>query len=191
MESKVQVVIEEFPKKWKWLLFLGIMNIVFGTLGVVYAEFVTITTTILFGVLMFVAGVVQLYHWFKEKEVTWSGRIPHLIFALLYIIGGAIAFFNPFTGASALTIVLASIFIVIGSLRIGLALFLAKHGWRWFYHALMGVLAIFLGIYIIFQWPISSLWVIGLLVSIELILNGWQMIWVALMARKLVKELSK
>ncbi len=190
MESKVQVVIEEFPKKWKWLLFLGIMNIVFGTLGVVFAEFVTITTTILFGVLMFVAGVVQLFHWFKEKEVTWSGRIPHLIFALLYIAGGAIAFFNPLTGASALTIVLASIFIVIGSLRIGLAFFLAKHGWRWFYHALMGVLAIFLGIYIIFQWPISSLWVIGLLVSIELILNGWQMIWVALMTRKLAKELS-
>ena len=37
---------------------------------------------------------------------------------------------------------------------------------------------------IVLQWPVSGLWVIGLFVAIELILNGWSYVFVALAARK-------
>ncbi len=185
METKLQLAVEELPKKWKWLLFLGIMDLVFGLIGIGVAELLTITTTILFGILMFISGLIQMYHWFKEKDTTWSGRIAHFIFALLYIVAGVVIFFNPVTGASALTIALAVIFILIGSMRVGLSLFLATHHWRWLQHAIGGALAIFLGVYIIVEWPISALWVIGLLISTEMILNGWQMIVIALKAKKL------
>ncbi len=185
MEKKLQVVVEETPLKWKWLLFLGILDVVFGVLGIAVAELLTITTTILFGILMFISGLIQLYHWFKEKESKWSGRIAHIIFALLYVLGGIFIFFDPLTGASALTIALAVIFILIGSMRVGLAMFLASHRWHWLQHAIGGILAIFLGVYIIIIWPVSSLWVIGLLISVEMVLNGWQMIVVALRSKKL------
>lgn len=188
MTSKMLLTIEELPKQWKWLLFLGILDLLFGIIGIAIAEFVTITTTILFGILMFISGLIQLYHWFKEKETNWGGRIAHLIFALLYVAGGIVIFIDPVTGASALTIALAVIFIIIGSMRIGLSLLLAAHRWRWLQHAIGGLLAIFLGTYIIVIWPVSSLWVIGLFISIEMVLNGWQMIVVALKAKKLVKN---
>lgn len=188
MDSKMLLTVEELPKKWKWLLFLGILDLVFGIIGIAIAELLTITTTILFGILMFISGLVQLYHWFKEKEKTWGGRIAHLIFALLYIAGGIVIFLDPVTGASALTIALAVIFIIIGSMRVGLSMFLAAHRWRWLQHAIGGLLAIFLGVYIIVIWPVSSLWVIGLVISVEMILNGWQMIVVALKAKKLANN---
>ncbi len=188
MEKKLQLSVEELPKNWKWLLFLGILDLVFGILGIAVAEFLTITTTILFGILMFIAGLVQLYHYLKEKEEKWSGRLAHIIFALLYVAGGVIVFIDPVTGASALTIALAVIFILIGSMRVGLSMFLATHHWRWLQHAIGGILAIFLGVYIIIEWPISALWVIGLLISTEMILNGWQMIVVALKAKKLANN---
>lgn len=34
------------------------------------------------------------------------------------------------------------------------------------------------------EWPVSGFWVIGLFVAIELILNGWSYVFVALAARK-------
>ncbi len=191
MVNHVQVIIEEFPRRWKWLLILGIFDVVIGAFGLIFAGWVTISTVILFGILMFLAGVLQFIHWFGEKETSWSGRIPHLVFALLYVIGGVLIFLNPVQGASAFTILLGALFITIGTFRLGLAIFLARHGWRWFWHALLGLITVYLGFYIIVHWPLSSIWVIGLLVSIELVLNGWQLIWVSLMARKLGKELEK
>jgi len=44
--------------------------------------------------------------------------------------------------------------------------------------------SIVLGGIIVLQWPVSGLWVIGLFVAIELILNGWSYVFVALAARK-------
>ncbi len=187
--NQVQIVLEEFPRKWKWLFILGVFHVLIGTFGVLFAGFVTISTTILFGVFMFLAGLFQFIHWLREKETNWSGRIPHLVFALLYIVGGIVIFLNPIQGASALTILLGALFIVIGTFRVGLAVFLARHGWRWFWHALLGLISVYLGFYIVVHWPVSSLWVIGLFVSIELIVNGWQLIWVALMARKIASEM--
>ncbi len=177
--------LQELPHGWKWFLLLGIMNLIFGIFGVAFASLVTITTTILFGILMFLSGVIQMYHWFKAKETDWHGRIPHILFALFYIIGGIVIFLDPVTGASALTITLAVIFILIGSMRLGLSILLAIHHWRWLQHAIGGVLALILGIYILIQWPLSSLWVIGLFISIEMILNGWQMIFISFKAKKL------
>jgi uncharacterized membrane protein HdeD (DUF308 family) len=47
-----------------------------------------------------------------------------------------------------------------------------------------GLVSILLGAMIVLQWPVSGLWVIGLFVAIELILNGWSYVFVALAARK-------
>ncbi|MHB2150653.1 HdeD family acid-resistance protein [Calditrichota bacterium LG25] len=189
MKSKeILIEVKELPASWKWLLTLGVLNLLFGAIGISIAGLVTITTTILFGILMFLSGVLQTYHWFKEKDASWSGRIPHLIFALLYLAGGVVIFIDPISGASALTIMLAVVFILIGALRLGLSTLLAIHGWRWLQHAIGGILALVLGIYILINWPISSLWVIGLLISVEMILNGWQMIIVALKTKKLEKN---
>jgi uncharacterized membrane protein HdeD (DUF308 family) len=45
-----------------------------------------------------------------------------------------------------------------------------------------------LGIMIWRQWPYSGLWVIGLFVGIEMLLNGWSLVMLSLTGRKLPDE---
>jgi uncharacterized membrane protein HdeD (DUF308 family) len=52
---------------------------------------------------------------------------------------------------------------------------------------LSGLISILLGGMIIAKWPASGLWVIGLFVAIELIVNGWSYVFIALAARKAAK----
>ena len=47
-----------------------------------------------------------------------------------------------------------------------------------------GIAALALGFMIIARWPVSRLWVIGLFVAIELIVNGWSCVFIALAAKE-------
>jgi uncharacterized membrane protein HdeD (DUF308 family) len=51
-----------------------------------------------------------------------------------------------------------------------------------------GVISLILGVMIWWQWPYSGLWVIGLFVGIEMLLNGWSLVMLSLMGRRLPEE---
>jgi uncharacterized membrane protein HdeD (DUF308 family) len=48
-----------------------------------------------------------------------------------------------------------------------------------------GVITLLLGVMIWRRWPYSGLWVIGLFVGIEMLLNGWSLVMLSLAGRKL------
>jgi len=55
-------------------------------------------------------------------------------------------------------------------------------GWGWL---LFGrIVAILLGAMIAAKWPVSGLWLIGFFVAIELIMNGWTYVFLALAAKE-------
>jgi len=56
-----------------------------------------------------------------------------------------------------------------------------QSGWLWL--LLGGVVGVLLGGMIAARWPASSLFVIGMFIAIELIMNGWSMVVLALAAR--------
>lgn len=49
----------------------------------------------------------------------------------------------------------------------------ARGARSWVVLLLTGGLAVLLGLMIAVRWPVSGLWVIGLFVAIELIVQGW------------------
>jgi uncharacterized membrane protein HdeD (DUF308 family) len=65
---------------------------------------------------------------------------------------------------------LAALFLVVGMFRISVALVDHFPSWGWL--LFNGVVAVLLGLAIWQQWPESGLWVVGMLVGIELIVNG-------------------
>ena len=81
-----------------------------------------------------------------------------------------------FTGA------LAVMLLAIGVLRCVMAIqHRAMQGWAW---ALVGgIVTILLGLMILARWPASGLWVIGLFLAIELIMQGWSLVLIAVAAR--------
>ena len=83
---------------------------------------------------------------------------------------------QPVLAAEGLTLVLAAAYLAGGMFRIVFALVERFPSWGWV--LLNGIITLLLGIAIWGQWPASGLWVLGLFVGIDLIVNGAT--WLAL-----------
>ena len=168
-------------RKWGWLLALGILLIVLGTLGLWMSFAMTLATVMMFGALLTFGGVFQLLNAFQLKG--WKSVLWHVLIALLYIAAGIVIFTDPVFASLGLTMALAWILIAVGLLRILMAFQLRPvSGWVW--PLVSGLISIALGAMILAQWPTSGFWVIGLFVAIEMVVNGWSSVFVALAARK-------
>jgi uncharacterized membrane protein HdeD (DUF308 family) len=185
-EITVPAVFGSLKKNWGWLLALGIVSIVLGTMGLYMTFALTLATVLLFGALIFAGGVLQLIQAFSCKG--WKSVLGHVLIALLYIAAGILIIMDPVLASGMLTLVLAGILIAVGVIRISMGIQHRKAATGWYWPVLSGIVSILLGGMILFQWPVSGLWVIGLFVAIELILNGWSYVFVAFAARKARRE---
>jgi uncharacterized membrane protein HdeD (DUF308 family) len=97
-----------------------------------------------------------------------------LLAGVLYGLVGLILLAFPLRGVLTLTLLLAILFMVAGSFKIALALYINPlPSWGWLLFS--GVISAFLGILIWTGLPGTAKWAIGLLVGIELLFNGWSM----------------
>ena len=180
-------VFGELKRKWGWLLALGILLIVLGTLGLWMSFAMTLATVIMFSALLIAGGVFQLVNALQLKG--WKSVLWHVVISLLYLAAGVVIFIDPVFASISLTMALAGILIAVGVFRILMAIQLrAVSGWFW--PLVSGLISILLGSMILAQWPASGFWVIGLFVAIEMIMNGWSSVFVALAARKAAKAES-
>ena len=176
--TELQLVFGELSRNWGWLLALGIVFLVLGAIGLGISAAVTVATVLLFGVLLCVGGVLQAINVFKCRG--WKSTLLHLLIALLYILAGVMLVREPVAGSMVLTILLGGVFAATGILRITMAVQLARIGFAWGWMGFAGAASLVLGAMILFQWPASALWVIGLLIAIELIFHGWACVMMAL-----------
>lgn len=180
-----KLIVETFPpelkRRWGWLLGLGIIFVILGSIGLGMIAGLTLASVLFLGVLLLIAGFSQIIDVFKSKE--WKGAVWHALIAILYLIAGCIVIYDPFLASTIITALIAWILIIIGVTRLMMA-FTLRHaaGWGWF--LLAGVTAIVLGILILLQWPYSGLWVLGMFIAIELLVNGWTYIFIALAMRR-------
>jgi len=181
-ETTVDAVFGTLKKNWGWLLALGIVSILLGTVGLYMTFALTLATVLLFGALILAGGLLQLIQAFSCRG--WKSVVGHVLIALLYIVAGILIIIDPVLASSVLTLVLAGILIAVGLIRIIMGVEHRKAATGWYWPVLSGIVSILLGGMIVAHWPVSGLWVIGLFVAVELILNGWSYVFVALAARK-------
>jgi uncharacterized membrane protein HdeD (DUF308 family) len=157
---------------------LGALLILAGlfVLGDIVA--VTVASAILFGIALAAAGVFEVIHSFAASH--WGGFFLRLLIGSLYVIGGAMLIANPVAASELLTLAFAAALIASGAARI----FLAFEYWDRFGGLLVasGIVGILAGLVILFKWPLSGLWVLGLVVGIDLLLHGtwWVMFGLSL-----------
>ncbi|MBL8496914.1 HdeD family acid-resistance protein [Nitrosomonas sp. JL21] len=178
----------ELPISWGWFLALGISMVIFGTLGIVFAFYLTLVSVIMFGVLAIVSGILQLSHGVAGNENNWSGKALHLLVALMYILFGGLVVFDPVSGSYSLTLVLAAFLVIVGISRIAYAWKCWNRGWKWRLMLLAGGIDVLLAALIMYGWPETAFWMIGLFVAIEMMTNGWLLIAMALAKRTLTRE---
>lgn len=174
--------LESFQKNSKWFLMWGIALVFLGCIAISLSTFTTLVSVIILGMIFIACGAVILIDTFQFWWHKWSGFIPHFIIGLFYIIVGFMLVMGPIVGAVSLTLLLASLFIIIGLLRIIYSVSLQPPRWGWSFFN--GIITLVLGILIMVQWPASGLFIIGLFVGIDLLLIGWTYIMVALFARR-------
>ena len=173
------VEMNEIGKKWGWILAIGILMVILGTIGIGATFALTLTTVPFFGFLILIGGGFHLVDAFRFKGWSLIGKI---LIALLYVAVGFIMVKNPLLSSTTLTLFIAWSLIAVAIVRIIMA-FQLKGVAGWIWTLISGIAAIVLGIMILNNWPESGLWVIGMFVAIELIFNGWGMIMLALAAK--------
>ena len=172
----------DVKEHWGWMLAVGVFFIALGVAGLMFLPLVTVATVLFFGALAIAAGVVQFYNGLAHTK-GWVSRTANIIMALLYILFGVLAFWNPVMTAAAITLVMAAAFIAIGILRIAIAWQHRSELSYWGWIAASGVITVLLGILIAISWPGAALWVLGLFVSLDLLFSGATFVGLALAAR--------
>ncbi len=173
------VGMDALRKRWGWCLAVGVLLVVLGLIAIGSAAVATLATMLVIGWLLAAGGVAMVAHAFAVKG--WSGFFIDLVGGLLYAAVGLLVVANPVESAVTLTLVIAALLVVGGVFRIGL-FFSARYPHSpWL--LLNGVVNLLLGLVIWSQWPLDGLWVIGTVVGIDLIFNGWALVMLGLAAR--------
>lgn len=171
-------------RDWTWLLGLGVLFVIFGFLGLGSVVAVTLISIVFIGFMFFIGGVLQFIDVSRSKK--WKHALSHGLIALMYFLGGGFIMWDPLLASTVITALIGWTLIAIGIIRLVMAI--SMHGSQgWAFTLIASLAAIGLGGIILMQWPTSSLWVIGMFISIELLLNGLSYIILALSMRSALK----
>ena len=135
----------------------------------------TFATVLVFGWMLLFSGIVGLVHAFRYHS--WQGFLLSLLSALFRGFTGYLLIRYPLSGAISLTLILASFFMVSGTFRAVAAGKLQFPRWGW--SVFSGIVSVGLGIMLLAQMPVSSVWFIGFAVGVDLIFDGTSLIGLA------------
>lgn len=174
-------------KEWWYFLIVGILLVIGGTAAISYPWFTSVGVVIFLGAILIVSGVATIISAFWAGK--WSAFLVQILVGILYVVAGFVITDAPLTSVAVLTLMMAGFFVVAGAFRIVSALVDRYPQWGW--SLLNGIVTLMLG-FIIFRLfrrlpeePTAVLWIIGLMVGIELIFNGWTWIMLSLAIKNL------
>lgn len=168
-------------QSWGWIMALGILLILTGVFCIVADVTATFATIFVFGSFLLIGAVISLIHAFRVH--TWSGFLLSFLSALLRGFAGFFLIRYPAAGAIAVTLILASLFFVGGVFRAIGAGMMRFPQWGW--SVFSGIVSVILGIILLAQLPVSSLWFIGFAVGVDMIFEGVSLVGVAAALRRL------
>ncbi|MBU3635968.1 DUF308 domain-containing protein [Polynucleobacter sp. es-GGE-1] len=167
------------------LIGLGILFLILGMIGIAGQTLFSLVSVNVLGIFLFAGGILQGAHAFKSAG--WKSVGVQLIFTILYIGAAIYVWAFPIPALEAITLWLAAIFFITGLLRL-VSAFQHRHFAEWFWLALSAAISILMGVLIMNSFPSSSLWLPGLLIAIELLLQGWTLLFLGFAAKSLTKQ---
>ncbi|HEX7139739.1 MAG TPA: DUF308 domain-containing protein [Vicinamibacterales bacterium] len=168
-------------KAGRWLTAMGIVFVVLGILAIIEPAVAGLAVAILVGWFLIFGGIAHAVGTFDGGGV---GRVAwQLIVAAIYIVGGMYFLTHPLLGLGTLTLFLAAILLAEAVVEI-FAYFANRGegaGWR----LVNALVTLLLGGMIWRNWPSSSIWAIGTLVGVNLMITGFSRLMLGSAARRL------
>jgi uncharacterized membrane protein HdeD (DUF308 family) len=168
LASLYEAGIEQIRKSWGWFLAFGILLMVLGAACIAKSQTATTFSILALGWVLAISGVVWLVGAFQTW--TWGGFFLYLLNAIIRCVTGYLLIRHPDSGAEAVTMIIASLFIVGGLFRAIGAGMIQFPRWGWTVFA--GLVSVALGFYLLANWTATSAFFIGLAIGIDLVFDG-------------------
>ena len=165
-----------------WSILWGVLLIIFGIVAIGAPFLAAVAVNALIAWLIIFAGIVHLvvaFHAHGAGSLIWK-----LLVGVAYVCFGGYLLLHPLLGVASLTLVLATLFFIEGVLDIVLYFKLRPArgaGWVLFDGLVTLLLALFIGIH----WPSSSVWAIGTLVGVSMIMSGVTRLMMSMAVRRI------
>jgi uncharacterized membrane protein HdeD (DUF308 family) len=167
------------------LLAQGIIITLLGVAAVIWPQFSSLAVDVYIGWIFLFAGVVGLAMMLFAPNV--AGFLWSLLTGALALFTGMLLLWHPVEGVVSLTLVLIAFFIAEGVFQIAAAFVYRSafpESWGWM--VMSGIADLILASLIVYGWPGSAGWAIGLIVGINLITSGVATIVVASAAQRAI-----
>lgn len=142
----------------------------------------------LLGWLIVFDAAFQLIHSFRSRgvgHVVWK-----VVVAVIFLIVGIYFLMHPFLAVAAVTLALAVFFLAEGAVDV-FSYFATRDTGASGWILVNGIVSIILAAMIWRHWPTNSLWVVGVLVGIGLLMTGLSRLMIALAVRTYERPIDR
>lgn len=160
-------------KPWLIWLILGIISVLFGVIALGNAFAASVAVTLLTGSLFLISGVFQIAAGFREQKR--ANKLFAVLVGLLGLFVGISLLLHPLEGMISLTLLVALLLAAAGVARLVFAYRMRETSFFW-PMLISGALAVLLAGYIFANFGMATMSLLGLLVGVELLLNGGALI---------------
>jgi uncharacterized membrane protein HdeD (DUF308 family) len=181
---------------WWVITLIGLTITVLGVIASADLVLATVASIFAVGVMMIIAALLQLAH--APYVPGWRNGLLWVVSGLLYLFAGILALFDPTFAATMLTLLLAASLAVSGIFRCWLA-------WNWtiarpgsfrswlarrepvpdkLWLTMSGLVSLGAGLLVARGWPVDSMWVLGLVLAVDLLVQGILLMLVGLALRR-------
>jgi len=165
-----------------WFIAIAILFILLGIFAIAEPFAAGLGVTLLVGWLLVIGAIMHFIAAFKGggvKHVIWQ-----VLVGIVYLIGGGYFLTHTIMAVGTLTLLLAGVILAEGVLEL-LAFFRQRAAGGSAWMLVNALVTLLLGALIWFHWPSSSVWAIGTLVGVNLLMTGFSRLMLGLAARKL------
>ena len=166
-----------------WYIAAAVLFIVLGLFGIIEPGVAGLGVTLLVGWILVIGAVFHFVAAFKgggAKQVIFQ-----VVIGIVYAIGGLYFLTHTIMGTATLTLLLAGIILAEGVIEVISYFRMRKEGASgWL--LVNGIITLALGGLIWFHWPSSTVWAIGTLVGVNLLITGITRLMFGLGVRKMV-----
>jgi uncharacterized membrane protein HdeD (DUF308 family) len=188
MQGTVQAWLQTAKKNAGWLVVLGVVEVVAGILAIGGPFAVGLAVTLMVGIGLLLGGGARLVGAFMADSFG-AGALT-FGWGLAVATTGFYFLIRPGIGLATLTLVVAMVLFMDGVARAILSFKLKPvTGWGWMLAS--GIVSILFACMVGWEFPVSSLWVLGTLVGFSLLTNGFTTITLAGTARRFVGDVQK
>ncbi|HEX7941796.1 MAG TPA: DUF308 domain-containing protein [Gemmatimonadaceae bacterium] len=166
---------------WGIPMAMGMLMIAGGTFALFAAVLTSIMSVLYIGAMLVAVGALEIVTAFRVRH--GGPFVMFLLAGLLALVVGALLLYRPLAGMASLTLLVACYMFASGLFRGITAIADRYQGWGWDFA--YGIIAVLIGGYVVASWPISSLWVLGTVVGVEIVVRGFTLVAVSWLMREI------